>query len=235
MAIELIEPGASAAELFAKINEIIAALNDISPATSYEELTDKPSVNGVTLSGNKSTSDLKVKIAETQDIDTYTETWATKTEMNAMQTAAVNAASEAAATALAGKMDKDMSNVESVAYLGDEGYIPVVVDGGVKKMTVKNMADYYEVKRKATDADSDPSIVKERKSLELTGEQDGANTDFDVESGFVLGTSALYLNGQLLTRNLDYTETSAYQIKMLTHIPVEEDILILMAIPRTTE
>ncbi len=134
-------------------------------------------------------------------------------------------------SALDSKMDKNLEGVEEVSYLGDEGFVPVVVDGELVKMTVMNMADYMSVKKESAKSSMGTGVASQRKYIALEGEQDGSNVDYITETGFVLGTTALYLNGQLMTNGYDYTEISSYQIKMLSHIPLSTDILILMAIP----
>lgn len=133
--------------------------------------------------------------------------------------------------ALDEKMDKDFSDLKTITYLSDEGYLPVVVDGELVKMTVMDMADYTEVKKEASKSSSGTSVASQRKYLALTGAQNGSNVNYTATDGFVMTTTALYFNGQLLTRGADYTEVSSYQITMLTHIPVSTDVLILMAVP----
>lgn len=229
--IATISLGITSAELVAKINEIIAAINGITPTTDYNDLDNKPSINGVTLSGNKTTGQLEVKTADTTDYSTIIAALATKTYVDTADTAAVAAAQAAAAAALSGKMDKNLSNVSEIANLGDDTYITVVTPDGVRKITANNLSAYTEIKAVTRKETLDSAIAKERKKIAIEGEQDGTNADFTSESGFVTGTTALYLNGQLLTPSVDYTEVSAYQITMLTHIPVEDDVLILMAIP----
>ncbi len=229
--IEQITLGISAADIVDKINEIIACLNTIQPVTSYEDLEDKPSVNGVTLTGNKTTPQLNIRIDEASDYSSQLEILATKNYVDDVETATIAAAEAAVSEALADKMDSDLSKLKEASYLGDDGYIPVVVNGNLVRMSVKNLADFTNVKRDSARNTMENGTAAQRKYIALDGTQDGSNIDFLTETGFVLGTTALYLNGQLLTRNYDYTEHSAYQIKMLTHIPVSSDILTLMAIP----
>lgn len=233
--IENIILGATAGELVDKINELIAAVNAIQPATSYNDLEDKPSVNGVTLSGNKTTSQLGVTIAGASDFDTFEAAWATKQYVQNGDTAAVEAAEAAAQAALSGKLDADLSNLEDVAYIGNGGHILVLAGGKLVKMTLQDLASYTEVKNAAAKSAINSGIASQRKPIELSGNQDGVNTDFETETGFVLGTTALYLNGQLLTLGKDYAEVSSYQITMLSHIPISTDVIILMAIPIQTE
>ena len=60
--IENLQIGCTGAQLVAKINEIISALNGVEQTTDYEALTNKPSINGVTLLGNKTTGNLMFEL-----------------------------------------------------------------------------------------------------------------------------------------------------------------------------
>lgn len=229
--IDLLAIGCTGQELVDKINEIIAAVNGITPATSYNQLADKPTLNGITLEGAATTASLKVRISDTADYSTYEQAWATKTYVDDADSKTIEAAEASVKGQLDSKMDKDLSSLDDVQWLSDTGYVPVAVGGQLKKMTIKDAADYAIVKKEASYSASDKSIASQRKYMDLEGTQDGINADFYVKAGFALGTTALYLNGQLLTVNKDYTEISSYQIKMLTRLPEKTDILILMAIP----
>lgn len=223
--------GATAGELVDKINEIIAAINAIQPVTSYEDLEDKPSINNVTLSGNKNTRQLAVRIAEAADYDAYLEAWATKTYVDEGDSAAVAAAQSAAQAALSGKLDADLSNIEDVTYIANGGYVLALSGGHMVKMALQDLAAYTEIKTEANKSAAEKSLAAQRKLLTLSGAQDGSNTTFSSEPGYTMGTTALYLNGQLLTEGKDYTEVSSYQITLLSHIPTESDVIQLMAIP----
>lgn len=229
--IDLLAIGCTGQELVDKINEIIAAVNGVTPATSYRDLTEKPTLNGVELVGDATTASLKVRIVDTADYDTYEQAWATKTYVDNADTKTIEAAEASVKAQLDSKMDKDLSSLDEVQWLADTGYMPVVVGGQLKKMSIKDAADYAVTKKEAAYSAADKSIASQRKYMDIEGTQDGSNADFYVKAGYALGTTALYLNGQLLTINKDYTEISSYQIKMLTRMPEKTDILILMAIP----
>ncbi len=229
--IDLLAIGCTGQELVDKINELVAAVNGITPATSYRDLTEKPTLNGVELVGDATTGSLKVRIADAADYDTYEQAWATKTYVDDADVKTMEAAEASVKTQLDSKMDKDLSSLDEVQWLSDTGYMPVVVGGQLKKMSIKDAADYAVTKKEAAYSSADKSIASQRKYMDIEGTQDGSNADFYVKAGFALGTTALYLNGQLLTVNKDYTEMSSYQIKMLTRMPEKTDIIILMAIP----
>lgn len=229
--IDLLAIGCTGQELVDKINEIIAAVNGITPATSYRDLADKPTLNGITLEGAATTASLKVRISDTADYEAYEQAWATKTYVDDADSKTIEAAEASVKGQLDSKMDKDLSSLDEVQWLADTGYMPVVVGGQLKKMSIKDAADYAVTKKEASYSAADKSIASQRKYMVIEGTQDNSNADFYVKAGFALGTTALYLNGQLLTANKDYTEISSYQIKMLTYMPGKADTLVLMAIP----
>lgn len=231
MNIENITLGATAAELVSKINEIIAAVNDIRPATSYEELEDKPTINGVTLSGNKSTGQLLIALSGATDYASLLSTLATKQYADGASAAAVSAAETAVEAALSGKLDADISKIEEGNYVADGGYLLVYAGGKFLKMPLKDLAAYTAIKTEGAKYSIGKGISSQRQHIALSGEQNGSNTAYSTETGFVLGTTQLFLNGQLMTEGWDYTEESSYQITMLTHVPLATDAIVLMAIP----
>lgn len=233
--IPLLYPGCTGQEILDTINALIAAVNGGAGQTiSYNDLTDKPTINGVEVIGALTTLGLKVKISETQDFDRYNETWATKDYVDAMETEAVAAAQAAAREALAGKLDKDLSNLEAVDAFSGDSYLPIVTPSGVYKVKIVNVAAYTETQSLATQNAANTAIASERKTLAITGEQDGHNIVFGVTGGYKTGTSTLYLNGQLMAEGRDYEETDTQTFTMLTYIPEEEDVLLFRAIPLGT-
>jgi len=231
--IQTIELGITSAQLVAKINEIIAAVNAIQPTTSYEDLENKPSINGVTLSGNKSTAQLLVALSGATDYAALLATLATKLYADGASAAAVTAAETAVASALSGKLDADISKINEVNYVADGGYVLVFAGGKYVKMPLKDLAAYTEIKMEGAKTAIDKGISSQRKYIALSGAQNGSNTAYTTETGFVPGTTLLFLNGQTLTEGKDYTEVSSYQIMMLTHVPLATDTITLMGIPLT--
>lgn len=71
----------------------------------------------------------------------------------------------------------------------------------------------------------------EIRTMEISGQQNGKNDIFYTEQSFVLGSSALYLNGQLLTIGKDYEELDQNSFCFLLVPPSESDIMIYKALP----
>lgn len=230
--IPLLYPGCTAQEILDTINALIAAITGgAGQSISYNDLTDKPTLNGVEINGPLNTADLKIKITETEDYNEFNDTIATKSYVDGIQNEAVAAAESAAQTALAGKLDKDLGNIEAVNAFSNETLIPIVTESGTKKTTLADIANYTQLRTFAMQSVADTAISRERRVLDITGEQNGKNAVYAVTGGYKPGTSTLYLNGQLLACGNDYDETDSLTITMLTYLPEAEDVLIFRAIP----
>lgn len=228
--IELLQVGCTGQEVIDAINALIAAHNDgeNGSVVSYEDLADKPSINGVTLSGNKTHKQLLVSISGASDYDDFAATNATKSYADEATAEAAQAAVQAE---LDNKLDKDLGNIEAVDAFHGDALVPIVTGNGIKKTTLSNVAAFAETRAAASRTELSAAVKEQLKVLPLTGDQNGRNATFACADGYTMSTSCLYLNGQLLTRGTDYTETSSYQIVMLTHIPVSTDVMIFMAVP----
>lgn len=222
--------GCTGEALISKINEIIAVVNSMSNVTSYSQLTDKPSINGVTLVGNKTTAQMQISMAGLSDYSSQMETIATKTEVQNAQTAATTAATAAVQEQIAGKMDKDPSSTNEVNLMPSDGYVYITTTDGIRKIKFDKLVDNVQY---AGEQKSQVQKIVESsgKIRTITGDQDGTNTNFSVTEGYTPGTSMLYFNGQLLTRGVDYIETSNSTFTMLTHIPISTDIMQMVAVP----
>lgn len=222
--------GCTGEALISKINEIIAVVNSMSNVTSYSQLTDKPSINGVTLVGNKTTAQMQISMAGLSDYSSQMETIATKTEVQNAQTAATTAATAAVQEQIAGKMDKDPSSTNEVNLMPSDGYVYITTTDGIRKIKFDKLVDNVQY---AGEQKSQVQKIVESsgKIRTITGDQDGTNTNFSVTEGYTPGTSMLYFNGQLLTRGVDYIETSNSSFTMLTHIPISTDIMQMVAVP----
>lgn len=234
--IDLLQIGCTGQQIIDTINALVAAHNDgQKDIVSYNDLADKPSVNGVELSGNKTTRELDVRIVGAADFDTFDAAWATKKYVDDIRSSATEEARSVAEDALASKLDADLSNLEAVDAFSGENYVPVVTAGGTKKATIGSIADYAETKQIARSTQLDSALRSERRVIPLAGSQDGRNVYFTTRYTYLRGTSALYFNGQLLTVDKDYEETSASEITLLTHIPTSNDVLIFRAVPSNTK
>lgn len=232
--IELLSIGCSGQELVDKLNEIIAVVNGMSNVSSYNDLSDKPTINGVTLVGEKTTETLRFAIADAVDYSTtITDTLATKTEVESAQIAATQAATSAVQIQIAGKLDKNPSSTPEATLTDGAAFVYVYGDGGVKKIKLDTLSKNVAL---ALDQKSslERLIQSSGKIIGVKGTQDGSNTDFSIDEGYQLGTSFLYFNGQLLTRGTDYIEQTSSSIVMLTHIPISSDVLRFVAVPLTS-
>ncbi len=225
----LIEIGCTGQELVDKINELVAAFNGLTNVTSYNDLTDKPSVNGVTLSGALETKDLGIEMTDLDDYAEVMDTLATTGDVDDAKKDAVAEAVASVKASLAAKLDTNPSNLSEVTNTTDDAYVYIYVDGAAKKVTlgtlVKNVGNHVDTK-----STLDKVVTKDGSLIALKGSQDGKNTDFKTDKNFITGTSCVYYNGQLLTRGTDYVEVGGYQITMLTHIPTANDVLRMVAV-----
>ena len=210
-------PGCTAQEILDTINALIAAITDgAGQSISYNDLTDKPTLNGVEIVGDQTTENLKIKIAETADFET----------------SAIAEALEAAQAELAGKLDKDLSNLDLITYMGGSASILVLTsDNRLCRLSTKDLASYTGIVNATANSSQESSLKTQRKTLPLTGDQNGSNLVFACTSGYTLGTSALYLNGNRLYAGTDYKEDNSHQITFLTYIPEAADIILFEAIP----
>lgn len=229
----MLQIGCTARDIIDAVNALIAAHNDGESGNmvSYNDLADKPSINGVELSGNKNTSALLIALAGCVDYNTLMDTLATKAYSDEHDAAMVAAAHAAAQAVLDSKLDKDLSNIETIDTFPGDAKVLVFTPNGIRLTTFNNVAAYTEIRAATLRTEFSSAVKEQLKILPLAGDQDGRNTTFACEVGYTLSTSCLYLNGQLLTKGKDYTETSSYQIVMLTHIPVATDVLVFMAVP----
>ena len=139
--IELLQVGCTGQEVIDAINALIAAHNDgeNGSVVSYEDLADKPSINGVTLSGNKTHKQLLVSISGASDYDNFAATNATKSYADEATAEAVEAAQAAVQEALDSKLDKDLGNIEAVDAFPGDAFVPIVTGNGIKKTTLSNV------------------------------------------------------------------------------------------------
>lgn len=225
--IENLQIGCTGAQLVAKINEIISALNGVEQTTDYNQLTNRPSINGVTLSGNKTTSALLLALADATDYATVMAALATKTEVNAVISDATSAATAAANALLAGKVDANPVNVEEASVFNDGAFIYIYTSDGLRKVKISSLSDNIALRNVSTD-NLEKAVRSQLSMLTVTGDQDGANTSYKVNQNYIFGTSNLYLNGQRLVLGTDYIEVTAGFV-MLSRAPEVSDSLVFIA------
>lgn len=232
--IPLLQNGCTGAQIIETINAIISRLNDgTGISISYEDLTHKPCINGIELSGNKNTAALLIAMSGTTDYNTLIARLATKAYADNVKTETLEAAQTAVTEALSGKLDKDLGNIEAVDYFSNEALIPIVTKEGVKKTTLVNVASYTKMQNETAMSAVDTALAKERKTLTLEGEKDGSNRVYTVVEGYKPGTGMLYLNGILQTPDKDYEETDSRTITFIELAPEEEDKITFRAVPAT--
>lgn len=71
--------------------------------------------------------------------------------------------------------------------------------------------------------------TSERTVIALTGNQDGKNVTFTAADTFAMGTSHLFINGKRYVAGSDYLEVDGTKIILLTHVPVENDVMVFVA------
>lgn len=107
--IELISVGLSGQELVDKVNEIVAAINDMRNVESYGSLNNKPTINGVTVQGSLTLADLGIAMTQIPGYADLAATLLTQQDVETITLGAVTAAENAVGADLDGKVDKDMS------------------------------------------------------------------------------------------------------------------------------
>lgn len=131
--------GCTGEELISKINEIIAVVNAMSNTTSYNDLTDKPSINGVTLVSDKTTAQMQISMAGLSDYETQMSAIATKTEVHDAQSAATAAATAAVQEQIAGKLDKDVSSTRETDMLSKKAFVYISDGNQTKKVSLDTL------------------------------------------------------------------------------------------------
>lgn len=227
IAIENLQIGCTGAQLVAKINEIISALNGVEQTTDYENLTNKPSINGVTLTGNKTTENLLFELSDASDYSTLMATLATKAELTAAQTDTVNLASAAVQALLSTKMDVDDTNVVEATMLNENAYIYIVAPEGLRKVSVANISNNVALKTTSAKV-LEKAISSQLQMLTISGVQNGVNVNFSVNMAYIPGTSNLFFNGQRMVLGTDYSETNSGFV-MITHAPKADESLVFIA------
>jgi hypothetical protein len=230
--ISLLQNGCSGQDIIDTVNAIIASLNSGGGLSiSYNDLTDKPTINGVEIAGALTTTLLRIAMSDTEGYAALLQTLATKAYADAVKTEALSAAQTAVNAALDSKMDKDLGNIEIASSVGDDAYIAVVSGGKIVKITTKSLATYTELVSRRDSSTYEAAAKTQRKTIELEEAPDGQTITFTATTAFQLKSSALYLNGNRLLLDTDYKEDSSTQVTFKTIIPEDGDILFFEAIP----
>lgn len=233
--IPLLQTGATGGQIIDAINALIAAHNEGQSlvSVSYEDLTHKPKLNGVEISGNMTTQSAKIKITETEDYDVFEATNATKDYADEAKDGAIAAAQESVQAELDNKLDKDLGNIERVDNFNGDAMIPIVTGGGIRKTSLVNVASYTKIQNETAMSALDTALAKERRTLTIVGIQNGSNQVYTVTEGYKPGTGLLYFNGILQTPDDDYEETDSRTITFIHIAPEEGDKITFRAVPAT--
>lgn len=139
--------------------------------------------------------------------------------------------SSAMEAALADKLDKDLSNLDAVTYMGNGAYIPIMTKSGMVKVSVEDLSAYIGVKSRVDNSSIETAIKSQRETMGgSTSTTDGITT-YTLSQPYTLGTSAVYLNGNRLYAGRDYIEVNAYTIELIGWTPESKDHILFEAIP----
>ena len=141
--IELIENGMELVVVRKILNQVIERVNELQKiSNSYDDLENRPAIDGVTLTSKTTFEDFRIPISSLEDFEGF--------ENQIMKTAA-DAAMKTVREALEGKLDKDFTILRQRKYELDESML-VAVDTGngeVFKTTLGDLLLYMiYVKRK---------------------------------------------------------------------------------------
>lgn len=228
--IDLINIGVTGAELVDKINEIIATLNALENVTDYNQLQNRPSINGVILTGDVNTAELDILMSETIDYQNNMNNIPTRNEVVNMVNTALNTANQNAQNLVSTKMDANHADVPEVSTIGKDAFVYINSEDGLKKIKMDTLANNVSLSLE-TKTSFNSAVAKQKRILKLSGNQDGNNVNYFIEAGYVPDTSDLFFNGQRLIRGVDYMENSSYEFTMLTQIPNPTDRIVFVAVP----
>lgn len=234
------------------------------PSNDYDDLDNKPTINGVRLSGDiDDVDDLGGMSLNTGKYDTAAGTditassliyikGATKwvkttlgdlisslnivntTTFEAFKTTVLNAAATQTTNSLDNKLDKDLSNIEAVTHMGDGAYIPIMTPNGMVKVSTEDLVAYIGIKSRVENSSIEMTIKSQRDTIQVTTVADGIITRFSVQDYYTLGTSAVYLNGNRLYAGRDYVEVNSRTFEFIGRIPTAYDNILFEAIPLAT-
>lgn len=171
-----------------------------------------------------------------QDIEGYAEflqqvNAAVVNAKNAIVDEVTDAVGTAMAAALASKLDKDLSNLDAVTYMGNGAHIPIMTRSGMVKVSVEDLSAYIGVKSRVDNSSIETAIKSQRTTVAVSTQPDGSTQTFTLSTPYTLGTSAVYLNGNRLYAGRDYTEVNAYTIEFIGWTPTATDTILFEAIP----
>lgn len=151
--------------------------------SSYLDLTNKPRLNNVVISGEKTLDEFGIM--------------------------------------------PDFSIIKNTSILKDNYKIIVGIEkNAVRYITVSDLRAFMGI----DSGGSTTQIVKERKVLKVSGEQNEKNRIFTAAETFEADSSALYLNGQRLSSDIDYREVDTQSFEFLELAPKHTDRILFEAV-----
>lgn len=161
------------------------------------------------------------------------ELWAANvinTAKNALAAEVTQAVTTAIASTLANKLDKNLSNLEAVTYMGKSAKLLVITsDGALRTVSAADVAAYTNIINRTENSSLEVALKTQRKSIECTPDQTNTKEFTISGSSYMPGTSAVYLNGVRMYAGVDYKETQT-GFEFLTYTPTVNDNIIFEAV-----
>lgn len=138
MKIASIENGMELSQMREILNEVIKAINAIGEITnSYNDLQDRPAIDGVELSADSSMKDFKIDLAQLPNIGDLEKLFVEVAERKA---------EEVARNATSGKLDADYNALKKLEYNISEGMSVAICtqEGEVYQTTLDDLVLYLK-------------------------------------------------------------------------------------------
>ena len=152
------------------------------------------------------------------------------TATNNLAASVTEAVTTAIASTLANKLDKNLSNLDTVTYMGESAKLLVITsDGALRTVSAADVAAYTNIINRTENSSLEVALKTQRKSIECTPDQTNTKEFTISGSSYMPGTSAVYLNGVRMYAGVDYRETQT-GFEFLTYTPTVNDNIIFEAV-----
>ncbi len=138
MAIECIENGMELSKVREILNEVISTVNSIGEITnSYNDLKDRPAIDGVELTSKSSMKEFKIELSQLPNMKDLEKMFVQVAE---------NKAEEVAKNATAGKLDANYSTLKKLEYNINEGMTVAICtpEGEIYQTNLDNLVLYLK-------------------------------------------------------------------------------------------
>ncbi|MDL2309459.1 hypothetical protein LJC68_09430 [Bacteroidales bacterium OttesenSCG-928-B11] len=138
MSIEYIENGMELSKVREIFNEVIAKINSMGEVTnSYNDLKDKPAIDGVELSGKSSMKEFNIEVSQLPDAEELEKLFIEVAEKKA---------EEVAKNATSGKLDADYGALKKLEYNINEGMTVAICtpEGEIFQTSLDNLVLYLK-------------------------------------------------------------------------------------------